>query len=604
MTGRDVIREALVGAARALGAPEGVEPVLERPRDPAHGEWATNVAMTLARPLGRKPREIAEALVAQLGDLAAIGVAGVEIAGPGFINFRVRAGATARGLAALVAADETYGRTTSGEGCPVVVEFVSANPTGPLHVGHGRQAAIGDAISALLEWTGWRVSREYYYNDAGVQIQNLAFSTWVRAAELLGLPARMPKGGYHGEYIRELAQRFVEDSRSADLKEALAAGARALAEASAEAEAQGDEAAAAGIMSRAVASLDAAMFDRVRAFAVRELRKEQDLDLQTFGVRFDTYYLESSLYEPGSARTVPDIASPEAAEDNAVQATVRALGARGMSYEKDGALWLSTTRFGDDKDRVMRKSDGTFTYFVPDVAYHVTKWERGFRRAINVQGADHHSTVTRVRAGLQALGIGIPRGYPEYVLHQMVTVMRGGEEVKISKRAGSYVTVRDLVDEVGRDAVRYFFLMRKGDSQLVFDVDLALSQSEENPVYYIQMAHARMSGIFRVGGVDPASVTGADVDYDLLSQPEEQELIKALLDFPALVAGAAQSLEPHRVANYLLETARLAHLWYHKHHVLNEPEEITRARLLLARAARVVIRNGLAILGVSAPDRM
>jgi arginyl-tRNA synthetase len=322
---------------------------------------------------------------------------------------------------------------------------------------------------------------------------------------------------------------------------------------------------------------------------VQELRKEQDRDMQAFGVSFDTYYLESSLYSDGR-----------------VDKTVRELVGSGKTYEKDGALFLCTTEYGDDQDRVMRKSaekGGTYTYFVPDVAYHETKWERGFRRAINVQGADHHSTVTRVRAGLQALNIGIPPDYPEYALHQMVTVMKGGEEVKLSKRAGSYVTVRDLIDEVGRDAVRYFFLMRKGDSQLSFDVDLARSQSDENPVYYIQMAHARLSGIFRVGGIEPASIS-TDVDFARLSLPEETELMKALLDFPSLVAGAAEALEPHRIATYLHDTAGKVHLWYHKAHVLNEPEPVTRARLLLARAAQIVLRNGLMMLGISAPERM
>ncbi|HVD04524.1 MAG TPA: arginine--tRNA ligase, partial [Gemmatimonadaceae bacterium] len=380
------------------------------------------------------------------------------------------------------------------------------------------------------------------------QIANLALSVQARIAQLAGREAVVPEGGYHGEYIRELAQRYVAE-HPADV---------------------------------AGADLDA-----IRRFAVRELRKEQDLDLQAFGVRFETYFLESSLYENGM-----------------VEKTMAMLDRAGQTYELDDAIWLRTTAFGDDKDRVMRKRDGTFTYFLPDVAYHVTKWERGFRRAINVQGADHHSTVTRVRAGLRALGLGIPDGYPEYVLHQMVTVMKGGEEMKISKRAGSYVTVRDLVDEVGRDAVRYFFLMRKGDSQLVFDVDLARSQSEDNPVYYIQMAHARLCGIFRVGGIDPGSVTGEGVDFAQLALPEETELIKALLDFPALVAAAADSLEPHRVASYLHDTAQKIHLWYHKAHVLNEPEEITRARLLLARASMIVLRNGLSLLGISAPERM
>jgi arginyl-tRNA synthetase len=330
--------------------------------------------------------------------------------------------------------------------------------------------------------------------------------------------------------------------------------------------------------------------DAVRRFAVRELRKEQDRDLAAFGVRFDVYYLESSLYAEGK-----------------VEETERALVEAGHTFERDGAVWLRTTDFGDDKDRVMRKSaekGGEPTYFLPDVAYHVTKWKRGFRRAINVQGADHHSTVTRVRVGLQALEMGIPQDYPEYVLHQMVTVWRGEEEVKLSKRAGDYVSVRDIVEEVGRDAVRYFFLMRKGDSQLKFDLELARKQSDENPVYYIQMAHARMSGIFRVGGIDPASVTGDGVDLGVLSLPEEQELVKALLDFPAVLAGAAEALEPHRVAAYLHDTAGKVHLWYHKAHVLNEPEEITRARLVLARASQIVLRNGLSVLGITAPERM
>jgi arginyl-tRNA synthetase len=547
--GTDALRAELARAARSLGAPADVVPLLERPRDPAFGDWATNLAMVLAKPLGQKPRDLAHTLIETL-DHAAAGLATAEIAGPGFINFRLSPDTVAGGIAALVAAGASYGRSDAGARRPVVVEFVSANPTGPLHVGHGRQAALGDAIAALLEWTGWKVAREFYYNDAGVQIETLALSMQARVRELAGAPHAIPEGGYHGAYIAEIAQRYVEqhprDRGGNDL-------------------------------------------DALRRFAVQELRKEQDRDLQAFGVSFDTYYLESSLYTDGR-----------------VEKTVRELVASGKTYVKDGALFLCTTEYGDDQDRVMRKSaekGGTYTYFVPDVAYHETKWERGFTRAINVQGADHHSTVTRVRAGLQALNIGIPHGYPEYALHQMVTVLRGGEEVKISKRAGSYVTVRELVDDVGRDAVRYFFLMRKGDSQLSFDVDLARSQSEENPVYYIQMAHARLSGIFRVGGIDPATVS-PDADLSVLSLPEETELMKALLDFPALVASAADTLEPHRVATYLHDTAGKIHLWYHKAHVLNEPEPITRARLLLARAAQIVLRNGLTMLGISAPDRM
>ena len=538
---------ALREAARALGAPADFEPMLERPRDPSFGDWATNAAMLLARPLGRKPRDIAQELL-HSADLASAGVAEAAIAGPGFINLRLDPAAQNVQLIRVLEAGGRYGRHDAIHATPVNIEFVSANPTGPLHVGHGRQAALGDAIAALLEWTGWSVSREFYYNDGGQQIANLALSVQARARQLAGVDAELPEGGYHGEYIADVAHRYLDEHPS---------------------------------------DASASDLDAIRAFAVRALRHEQDLDLMAFGVRFQTYYLESSLYT-----------------DGLVEKTVQALQASGYTHEHEGALWLRTTEFGDDKDRVMRKSDGTYTYFVPDVAYHVTKWERGFHRAINVQGADHHSTTTRVRAGLQALGIGIPEGYPEYVLHQMVTVTRSGQEVKISKRAGSYVTVRDLIDEVGRDAVRYFFLMRKGDSQLVFDVDLARSQSEENPVYYIQMAHARVCGIFRVGEIDPASVTGEGVDLGILSQPAELELIKALLDFPAVVRGAAEALEPHRVASYLLETSRLVHGWYHKHHVLGEPDAVTQARLVLALASRIVLRNGLSILGVTAPERM
>ncbi len=550
MTHADALRAELSRAARTLGAPDDVSPVLERPRDPSFGDWATNLAMMLAKPLGKKPRDIAEALIAAM-DKSSVGVVAAEIAGPGFLNFRLDPGFQARGLLTILQSPENFGRHDIGGGERVVVEFVSANPTGPLHVGHGRQAALGDAISTLLEWTGWKVDREFYYNDAGAQIANLAKSTQAQVRALGGAALEIPEGGYHGEYIREIAVRYVAEHPE---------------------DAAGDDLAA------------------MQAFAVAALRHEQDLDMQAFGVKFDTYYLESSLYTDGS-----------------VNKTVEGLKNSGHTYEEEGALFLRTTTFGDDKDRVMKKSaakGGDYTYFVPDVAYHVTKWERGYHRAINVQGADHHSTITRVRAGLQALNIGIPKGYPDYVLHQMVTVMKGGEEVKISKRAGSYVTVRDLIDEVGRDAVRYFYLMRKGDSQLVFDVDLARSQSEENPVYYVQMAHARMCGIFRVGEIDAATVTGDDVDLGVLTEPAEQELVKQLLDFPATVKGAADNLEPHRVAAWLLETARAGHTWYHKHHVLGEPEAITRARLVLARATQLGIAAGLRILGLSAPERM
>ena len=573
MTAESRLRAEVARAARAVGAPEGFEPALDRPRDPSHGDWATNAAMALAKPLGRKPQEIAKALLDAF-DPAAAGVAESSIAGPGFINFRLDSGHLASGLVAVLTQGAAFGRSARGAGKPVNVEFVSANPTGPLHVGHGRQAALGDAIASLLEYSGWNVTREFYYNDGGGQIENLAKSVAAHLDAAGGVPV-IPEGGYHGEYIAEIAATYREITAKLG-----ASGATPGMWAHAElAEALRDELAA-----------HPEHESTVRAFAVAQMRKEQDRDLQAFGVKFDVYYLESSLYTEGR-----------------VEQTMQDLVKAGHAFEQDGALWLRTTDFGDDKDRVMRRSaekGGEPTYFVPDVAYHVTKWNRGFTRAIDVQGSDHHSTVTRVRAGLQALEMGIPKGYPEYVLHQMVTVMRSGEEVKISKRAGNYVTVRDLVDEVGRDAVRYFFLMRKGDSQLVFDVDLARSQSEDNPVYYIQMAHARLSGIFRVGEIDPNTIATDTVVWDKLSEPEERELVKALLDWPSLVAGAADALEPHRVANWLLETARLVHLWYHKHHVLGEPDDILRARLALAKAARIVLANGLGVLGISAPERM
>jgi len=545
----EAIRAALAGAAARLGASVSASAIeLERPRDPAHGDVATNLALTLAKSLKQKPRAVAERLVAAL-ELPQGLVRQVAVAGPGFINFSLAEEQFASAVASVLAAGERYGRGDEGAGKPVNVEFVSANPTGPLHVGHGRQAALGDAIAALLAWTGWRVTREFYYNDGGAQIMNLARSVQARIQELRGRPAPLPEGGYHGEYIREIGARYLaqhpDDPEGADL-------------------------------------------DAVRRFAVGELRAEQDRDLEALGVRFDVYFLESSLYATSK-----------------VEKTLGGLVAAGHTYEKDGAVWLKTTDFGDDKDRVMRKraeKGGDYTYFLPDVAYHVDKWERGFSRAINVQGADHHSTVTRVRIGLQALDMGIPTGYPEYVLHQMVTVMKGGEEMKISKRAGSYLTVRELVDEVGRDAVRYFFLMRRGDSHLVFDVDLAKSQTEDNPVFYVQMAHARMSGIFRVAGRAPDVTVPDGVDMGMLREPDELDLMKELAEFPAIVAGAAQALEPHRLTGYLEGLARMAHAWYHKYRVLGEPEE--RARLVLAAAVRQVLGNGLRLLGIGAPDRM
>jgi arginyl-tRNA synthetase len=543
----DTLRAELSRVAARLGA-DGLDFVLERPRDAGHGDLATNLAMLLARRERANPRKTAERILEEL-KLPPTLIAKTEIAGPGFINFWLAEDQLVTTHRRILSAGTDYGRSNVGQGALVNVEFVSANPTGPLHVGHGRQAALGDAIASLLEWTGHSVCREYYYNDAGVQIANLALSVQARVREAAGEPSVIPEGGYHGEYIKEIAATYVREFPQDPRADRL---------------------------------------DQIQWVAVRELRREQDLDLKALGVTFDVYFLESSLYEDGK-----------------VEAVVAELGARGLTYESEGALWLRTTVLGDDKDRVMRKSDGTYTYFVPDVAYHVTKWERGFRQAINVQGADHHSTVTRVRAGLQALGIGVPPDYPEYVLHQMVMVTKAGEELKISKRAGTSVTVRDLIEDVGRDAVRYYFLMRRGESQLIFDVEQARKQTDENPVFYVQMAHARLSGIFRTAERDPASV-GGDLDLEALPAPQDSELLKKLALFPELVESAAREREPHRITTYLHELATIVHNWYHHTRALGAPEgpATEHARLLLARAARIVLANALGVLGISAPDRM
>lgn len=554
---QDSIRSALTAVLTGMGAPDGVLVQLERPRDPTHGDLASNVAMVLAKTLGRPPRQIAEEIAGAL-DLAAAGVSAVEVAGPGFLNFRLTSGTVASVLADVLRLDAAFGRSEAGLGARVMVEFVSANPTGPLHLGHGRQAALGDAIASLLEWTGWEVHREYYYNDSGNQMDNLGRSVWVRYQEFHGRAAEIPEGGYQGEYVRDIAERF-----SAEV------GTRYVGEDSAEA------------------------MDAMRHFAVGVLRAEQDRDLSDFRVRFDEYFLESSLYTDGK-----------------VDATTQALRASGHVYERDGATWLRTTEFGDDKDRVMIRSNGAPTYFLPDVAYHMDKWGRGFHRVINVQGSDHHGTVARVRAGLQALGL--PAGYPEYVLHQMVRVERDGKEVKFSKRAGSYTTIRELYDHVGVDVARYFLQARKPDAHLVFDLDLALDQSDKNPVYKVQYAHARMCSIFAKAGQAPEGVSADGADLGALAHELERELVKRLADFPDTVERAAAAATPHVICDYLEQTAGAANSWYHAGNPSRNPElavlvddpTLRRARLVLARAVQVVLRNGLTLLGISAPTRM
>jgi len=551
---------SLIQAAVAQSLPDAQPNVLlERPKVAAHGDVATNVAMQLAKPAGRNPRELAQAIVDAL--MAAPGardlVDSAEIAGPGFINLRITAAARQAVIATVAEQGASFGRAArSGE--KILVEFVSANPTGPLHVGHARQAALGDALCRLYDASGWDVTREFYYNDAGNQIENLAISVQARARGLTTDSPEWPADGYKGDYIVDIARDFQAGKtlQASDGQPVTATG-----------------------------NIDS--LDDIRAFAVAYLRREQDLDLQAFGLKFDNYYLESSLYTSGR-----------------VEATVNALIAGGHTYEEGGALWLRTTELGtgDDKDRVMRKSEGGYTYFVPDVAYHKAKWERGFHRAVNIQGSDHHGTVARVRAGLQALNEGIPKDYPSYVLHKMVKVMRGGEEVKISKRAGSYVTMRDLIDWVGRDAVRYFLIQRRADTEFVFDVDLALSKSDENPVYYIQYAHARICTMINNAGMPAADVAAADAS--LLTAPTEFALMQRLSEFPHVVALAAQDLSPHHIAFWLRDCASDFHAWYAAERVLIDDVALKLARLRLAATTRQVLANGLALLGVSAPERM
>lgn len=556
----ELVSEAIAKVIAEKGADHSPKAVLiERSKDPAHGDLATNAALANAKALGMAPRDLAQAICENLPSDSPI--AKTEVAGPGFINFFLSGDSQTQVVRQVLEQGSAFGRNESGEGQQVQVEFVSANPTGPLHVGHGRGAAVGDSLARILEANGWSATREFYYNDAGAQITNLALSVQARCRDLTPDDDAWPEDGYRGEYIIDLANAYLKG-------ESVTASDKSV-----------------------IASADPENLDAIRDFAVAYLRREQDLDLKSFAVAFDVYFLESSLYESGE-----------------LSETVERLIAQGATYEKDGALWLRTTDFGDDKDRVMRKQDGSYTYFVPDVAYHFNKWERGFRRVVDEQGADHHSTVTRVRAGLQALAKGIPEGWPEYVLHQMVTVMRDGKEVKLSKRAGSYLTMRDLIDEVGRDATRYFLVSRSPNSQLTFDIDLALSQSNDNPVYYIQYAHARVHSVHRrlqeqgLAGLEQLTVQ--EIDLALLVEKEETELLKSLAKYPDIVLRAAQSLEPQQVANYLRELAGDFHSYYNAHKVIVEQAPLRAARLALSESVRQVLENGLDLLGVSAPEYM
>ena len=552
---------AALGDALAEIAPgAAIEPAFESPKQAAHGDLACTAAMQLARPQKKNPRELAGALIAALQARPAVQqwVEALEIAGPGFINIRLRPAARQQVVAQVLAEGAGFGQAAAN-GRKVMVEFVSANPTGPLHVGHGRQGALGDALCNLFASQGWQVHREFYYNDAGVQIATLANSTQCRLKGLKPGDAEWPESAYNGDYIQDIADAFMARATvKADDREFTASG-------------------------------DPDDLDGIRQFAVAYLRHEQDLDLRAFGVRFDHYYLESSLYTSGR-----------------VEEAVAKLVAAGKTFEEGGALWLRSTDYGDDKDRVMRKSDGGYTYFVPDVAYHVHKWQRGFDKVVNVQGSDHHGTIARVRAGLQAAGVGIPTGWPDYVLHKMVTVMKGGEEVKISKRAGSYVTLRDLIEWTSRDAVRFFLISRKADTEFVFDVDLALKANDENPVFYVQYAHARICSVLEKWkaehGGDPASLATADLA--VLDAPTEFALMNRLAEYPEMLARAAEGLAPHDVAFYLRDLASAYHSYYAAVRFLDGSAAAMAARMALLQATAQVLRNALAVLGVSAPERM
>ena len=550
---------ALAAELEKLQPGAGARAAFESPKVAAHGDLACTAAMQLAKALKQNPRQLGESLRETLLATPAFGrwVDTIELAGPGFINIRLKDAAKQAIVAEVLKAGECFGQQAS-TGERVLVEFVSANPTGPLHVGHGRQAALGDAICNLLATQGQDVYREFYYNDAGVQISTLATSTQLRAKGFKPGDAEWPEAAYNGDYIQDIANDFLaQKTVRSDDREFTASG-------------------------------DVNDLDGMRLFAVAYLRHEQDLDLKAFDVKFDNYYLESSLYTSGK-----------------VDAAVQKLREAGKTYEHDGALWLKSTDYGDDKDRVMRKGDGSYTYFVPDVAYHITKWERGFTRVVNIQGTDHHGTIARVRAGLQAAGVGIPQGYPDYVLHTMVRVMRGGQEVKISKRAGSYVTLRDLIEWTSKDAVRFFLLSRKPDTEYVFDIDLALAQNNDNPVYYVQYAHARICSVldtFTSQGGDVAAL--AQADLSALTGPQAQALMLKLAQFPQMLQAAAKDFAPHDVTFYLRELASLYHSYYDAERILVDDEGVKRARLALVAATAQVLRNGLALLGVSAPRKM
>lgn len=556
-------------ALTTLGVTD-INVILERPKVAEHGDLACNVAMQLARALKKNPREIANNLVKTLQDMpeTASLVESFEIAGPGFINMRLSNAAKSAVVSKVLREGESFGQSHEHDGESILIEYVSANPTGPLHLGHARQGALGDVLSNLMKTQGWNVCREFYYNDAGVQIQTLTTSVQLRAKEILGETIEFPENGYQGLYIKDIARDFLE-KKTIQTREGQSI----------------------------TASGDVNDVDNIRAFSVAYLKNEQDSDLKALGVSFDNFFLESSLYTDGLV-------------DRAVNAMIES----GHTYEQDGALWLRTTdfkKFGDDKDRVMRKSDGHYTYFVPDVAYHLKKFERGFVKAVNIQGSDHHGTVARVRIGVQVagkvLGLDLPEIFPDYVLHKMLKVVKEGQEVKMSKRSGSYVTLRDLVNWVGKDAARFFLVSRKADSEFVFDIDLALSQSDENPVYYLQYAHARICSVLtqakEKGFAVPSLQEAAQMDLSVLNEKAACALMARLSEFPETLSLAAKDFAPHSLCFYLKDLAGDFHAFYNADRILVDDDATRNARLALLLATRQVLRNGLNLLGVSAPEK-
>ena len=526
---------------------------IERPKTLEHGDYSTNIALQLTKILKKNPREIAQLIIEKIGLDPSIDR--LEIAGPGFINFYLSAAGKSSIIKNIFTQSINYGHNEAGKNQKLQVEFVSANPTGPLHIGHGRGAAIGDSLARIMQANGWDVTREFYYNDAGQQINNLALSVQSRIKGIEPDDTNFPEDGYRGEYILEIADAY-SNCKTVEVD---------------------------GQIVKSNGNPDDV--ENIKKFSVAFLRKEQNIDLDAFQTTFDVFTLESTFYQNKDVEKVLDL-----------------LEKNGFSYKKDDATWLKTTTFGDDKDRVMIKTDGSYTYFVPDVAYHLNKWERGFVRVINEQGADHHSTITRVRAGLQGLNLSIPKNWPEYVLHQMVTVTKNNQEVKISKRAGSYVTLRDLIDEVGSDATRYFLLARKPDSQLIFDIDLAKSQTNDNPVYYIQYAHARICAV-----LNQVLMTKEDLhnfDESLLTSTHEHQLIKRLSEFPEIILLSASESSPHYIATFLKDLAADFHSYYNANKFLSDDKALQNARLALIGATKIVIKNGLQLLGISAPEKM